>query len=84
MDPTSNGTELQEFLPQPLGAENESQPSNAKDTIYHRLMWGEVKMPEDWYQKFGLDDDGAPCVGHLSFGTYLDDPQPPTKGRLYV
>lgn len=84
MDPSSSGTELQEFLPPAEDAGNESQPGNAKDMIYHRLMWGEVKMPEDWYQQYGFEDDGAPRVGHLSFGTYLDDPQPPTKGRLYA
>ncbi|KAK2756606.1 hypothetical protein CKAH01_17153 [Colletotrichum kahawae] len=75
---SEQGTELQELVPQMHGdAEEYSQ--NPKDMVFFKLRWGEVKMPEEWYRQ----EDEVEGVAHLSFGTVLDDPQPPTEGRLY-
>lgn len=77
--------ELDELLPPAnadSGAEEGLETSGSKNIAHHLLKWGEVEMPEDWYGR--PEHAQAPeRVGHLSFGTVLDDPQPPVKGRWY-
>ncbi|KAF6804937.1 hypothetical protein CSOJ01_09840 [Colletotrichum sojae] len=51
------------------------RPDITQDFALYRLKWGEIRMPDYWYFGMGL--------GHLSFGSVFDDPQPPTHGRLY-
>lgn len=64
---------------EPILAPNDDSGLERSDSTQEialcRLKWGEVRMPDNWY--FGMR------VGHLSFGSIFDDPQPPTYGRLY-
>ncbi|EFQ31583.1 hypothetical protein CGRA01v4_01460 [Colletotrichum graminicola] len=81
------GIELQELIPASDKGYGESVNSNAhKNMAYRLLKWGEVEMPEDWHRESAEEgnDQEAPRVGHLSFGTILDDPQPPTEGYFYA
>ncbi|KAF6829712.1 hypothetical protein CPLU01_07794 [Colletotrichum plurivorum] len=77
--------ELDELMPRSnegSGAEESLETSGSKNMAHYRLKWGEVEMPEDWYGR--PEHAQAPeRVGHLSFGTVLDDPQPPVEGRWY-
>lgn len=80
-DSTRRDNELEELVPPAeTSPEVEEGCGGAGDIALHPLKWGEVKMPEDWYTQEGQDLDN---VGHLSFGTVLDDPQPPVNGRWY-
>ncbi|KAF6829472.1 hypothetical protein CMUS01_08147 [Colletotrichum musicola] len=77
--------ELDELMPRSIadsGAEESLESGGSKNMAHYRLKWGEVEMPEEWYGR--PEHDQAPeRIGHLSFGTVLDDPQPPVEGRWY-
>ncbi|KAF6813180.1 hypothetical protein CPLU01_14710 [Colletotrichum plurivorum] len=80
-DDTTQDTELEELVPPAETSPKVKEGcGGAVDIALHPLKWGQVKMPEDWYTQEGQDLDN---VGHLSFGTVLDDPQPPVNGRWY-
>ncbi|KAK1850853.1 hypothetical protein CCHR01_06510 [Colletotrichum chrysophilum] len=76
-----DATELQDLLAVAnQHQESERSPTGMKSMVLYPLKWGDVKMPEDWYSEMGHE---ANDVGHLSFGTVADDPQPPKDGRWY-
>lgn len=77
-------TELEELMPPSFqGPQTRSDPEDPRDMIYSRLKWGEVKMPDEWYDQGDETREVYGEVGHLSFGTVMDDPQPPKEGRWY-
>lgn len=50
------------------------------------LKWGVVAMPQAWYDAHVnqlIDSESRRVVGHLSFGTSLDDVKRPINGHLY-
>ncbi|KAL0939943.1 uncharacterized protein CTRU02_206553 [Colletotrichum truncatum] len=80
-------TELEELV---VGSKQSLQTSGDRfacesgEMAYHPLKWGEVEMPQDWYDRVAIDGQTNERVGHLSFGTVLDDPKPPVEGRFYM
>ncbi|KAI1359401.1 hypothetical protein F5Y08DRAFT_332352 [Xylaria arbuscula] len=46
-----------------------------------KLRWGVVRMPQEWFSKYGYD---AASVGHLGFDTREDGVAPPLWGHLYA
>lgn len=83
-------TELQELISAPdEGASGKSSvnPDAHRNMAFRVLKWGEVEMPEEWHREVGDAGNGreeTPRIRHLSFGTVLDDPQPPTEGCFYI
>lgn len=75
-------TELEDLVPSSDDAEENPESAREK-MVFCRLKWGEVEMPNDWCQQEADDQSPGQVVGHLSFGTVLDDPRPPTEGRWY-
>ncbi|KAK2730433.1 hypothetical protein CKAH01_09547 [Colletotrichum kahawae] len=86
-DDQGQATELEELRPASSMAVSEeglSAISRSTDLPLFLLKWGEVEMPKGWHEGVELDRQEATEIGHLSFGTVLDDPQPPKEGRFYV
>ncbi|KAF3809723.1 hypothetical protein GCG54_00005264 [Colletotrichum gloeosporioides] len=86
-DDKGQATELEELRPTSSIAVSEeglSAPSQSTDMPLFLLRWGEVEMPKSWYERVGMDGQEAAEIGHLSFGTVLDDPKPPKESRFYV
>ncbi|KAK1857309.1 hypothetical protein CCHR01_00090 [Colletotrichum chrysophilum] len=81
---TTQDTELKELVSTTgEGVEGVKGAGTPKTMIYFPLKWGEVEMPKNWHdQPEGCRETEG--VGHLSFGTVLDNPRPPKEGRLYV
>lgn len=79
----TSGSDTEKLVASPnQNSENEERDSGVRDMVFYRLKWGEVRMPEEWYhQQQSGHIDGE--IGHLSFGTVFDDPQPPIDGRWY-
>ncbi|KAF6807971.1 hypothetical protein CSOJ01_07821 [Colletotrichum sojae] len=84
----AGGIELEQLIPASKKSSEEARSLFApKNMAFCLLKWGEVEMPEDWYRRFDEASDGhhpGLRVRHLSFGTILDDPKPPTEGYLYA
>ncbi|KAF6787345.1 hypothetical protein CSOJ01_15228 [Colletotrichum sojae] len=82
----TEGVELDEIIPsanEDARAQSGDKLEGPKDMALHPLKWGEVEMPEEWYLEEGENGARSDRMGHLSFGTVLDDPQPPIEGRIY-
>ncbi|KAF4484059.1 hypothetical protein CGCF415_v002848 [Colletotrichum fructicola] len=61
--------------------------SDSRDNIAFRLLkWGELRMPDEWHRQVAAENDDLTPedIGHLGFGTILDDPKSPTEGRYYM
>ncbi|KAF0324135.1 hypothetical protein GQ607_008565 [Colletotrichum asianum] len=86
-DDEGQATELEELRPASsiaVSEEGPSAPSQSTGMSLFFLRWGEVEMPKSWYERVELDGQEAAEIGHLSFGTVLDEPKPPKEGRFYV
>ncbi|KAK1844229.1 hypothetical protein CCHR01_13130 [Colletotrichum chrysophilum] len=86
-DDEGQATELEELRPASsiaVSEEGPSAPSQSTDMPLFLLRWGEVEMPKGWYERVDLDGQEVAEIGHLSFGTVLDEPKPPKEGRFYV
>ncbi|KAF6833955.1 hypothetical protein CPLU01_05250 [Colletotrichum plurivorum] len=84
---STEGVELKQLIPASQKDVEGSTTSDAPESMaFCLLKWGEVEMSEEWYRRFDEASDRNPGlrVRHLSFGTVLDDPKPPTEGYLYA
>ncbi|TDZ32092.1 hypothetical protein C8035_v012335 [Colletotrichum spinosum] len=90
VDTAATVLEMKDLIPpsSPRG----SLSSSASATPDHRnlafglLKWGEVEMPDEWHSRVGdgWAEQTTERIKHLSFGTVLDQPQPPREGHWYA
>ncbi|TDZ24289.1 hypothetical protein Cob_v003013 [Colletotrichum orbiculare MAFF 240422] len=87
VDTAATALEMKDLIPP--SSRRGSLSSSASATPDHRnlafglLKWGEVEMPEAWHSRVGDDwaEQTTERIKHLSFGTVLDQPQPPREGH---